>query len=104
MITFLSESFSKSGFIEFFVIACGMFYVASRISQAKWATPESNVIRIATSWVFWVFACILLIVSLTNIPGCEGPRKQPYTQQNPVPQAESITQDKSKIPNSGEEN
>ena len=87
---FISDAVARSGFFDLFLVACVMFYVASRLIRLLWEPREANTFKTVLAWTFYIFGTILLAASLSRLPGDKRERQQPHIQQHQVPQAESV--------------
>ena len=90
---FSSNIFAMSNFLETFIVASIMFYIATRIVRQDWQTKESNIFRLILTYTFYLFGVILLMVSLLKVGNIEQQRNNKQTQQDNVKDAQVIPND-----------
>ena len=80
----IPEAIAKSDFMSIFLVACAVFAIGARVVQWTWASPEANKFRLILAYTFYAFGVVLLIASLTNIPGCQERRNKPSDQGHDI--------------------
>jgi hypothetical protein len=85
-------------FANLLFIAALALYAASRVIRQQWETESANRLRSAIAWLLFGFATVLLIVSISHLPGCVKQRNQPSVQGQPVQQAQPNPGAQSPVP------
>ena len=94
----LSELAARSGFFDLFLIGCLVFYIAHRIIRQSWGSAGAERLKTVIAYTFYVFGVILLVASLSRVPGCEIKGNKPQVEQHNVPNAQPMPSGKTQVP------